>query len=58
MIKYRIAWKHKQFDFVEGCGKAIFTDKKSAEAEAEKANRDFPFINHWVESVNIKEVTK
>ena len=53
---YKICWKSK-FTGKTGCGEPVFTTEKSAQDTADDFNRDYPHLEHWVEYVEVQEMT-
>lgn len=47
-MRRRIAWKNKVTGFTS-CGEWQNWDADTAKEIAERANLEFPIINHWVE---------
>jgi len=48
-IKYRIAWKNKE---TGATGKGNYVDKKTAEDWLEQVGKNYPEVEHWLESEN------
>ena len=47
-LLYRIAWRSKKGDY-SGHGSACMT-KETCQAWADSANKQFPYLHHWVEA--------
>lgn len=58
-MRRRIAWKNKVTGFTS-CGEWQNWDADTAKEIAERANLEFPIINHWVEdeSEYIKSISQ
>ena len=51
---YKICWKSK-ITGATGCGEPVFTTEKSAQDTADYFNKDYPYLEHWVEYVGVQE---
>ena len=51
---YKICWKSK-FTGKTGCGEPVFTTEKSAQDTADDFNRQYPYLEHWVEYVEVQD---
>ena len=51
---YKICWKSKVTG-ATGRGEPVFTTKKSAQDTADDFNENYPYLEHWVEYVEVQE---
>ncbi len=51
---YKICWKSK-ITGATGCGEPVFTTEKSAQDTADDFNRQYPYLEYWVEYVEVNQ---
>ena len=52
---YKICWRAKETGATE-CGEPIFRTKEMAQKNADDLNRQYPYLEHWVEYVEVPPI--
>lgn len=53
---YKICWRAKETG-ATGCSEPIFRTKEMAQKTADDLNRQYPYLEYWVEYVEAQEIT-
>ena len=51
---YKICWRAKETG-ATGCGEPIFITKEMAQKNADDFNRQYPYLEYWVEYVEVNQ---